>query len=290
MFVRVLGAAVGLWIWIVLLSAGILISVFAALDFLSLMRPASPFDMSGLAERGVPLPEAALASPVPEEAVKAVKTAIILSGSVKLLIGLALLATGGLGLAARLRRGFAGGQAARATSPARRWAAVCTFGFGIGAALYGVPGQLADLGASGAHVFAGLRIEGTVEDRSEILDPDTGELRYHLLEVSFSPANRRLWMKTLKVAPDVGRDHAPGARVALVHPMYDPQDVRLSQTLKSPVIMLWPFLWRAVFIFVGIRGIQRNWPTAGPLSAAGGGTSASPAPRRGGFGRRGAAR
>ncbi|MBL6431627.1 MAG: hypothetical protein HPM95_12645 [Alphaproteobacteria bacterium] len=113
------------------------------------------------------------------------KTAIVLSGSVKLLIGLAVLLVGVLGLAARLRRGFAGVQAARGTSHVRRWAAICIFAFGIGVALHGVPRHLADLAGSGAHALAGLRIEGTVEDRRGITDPQTGDVRYYLLDVSF---------------------------------------------------------------------------------------------------------
>ncbi|MBC00872.1 MAG: hypothetical protein CML67_15170 [Rhodobacteraceae bacterium] len=291
---RVLGAVVGLGIWIVVLSAGVLILVFAALDFLPLVQPAPRFQMPDLAERGVALPETAFAPRVPEEAVKAVKTAIVLSGSVKLLIGLAVLLVGVLGLAARLRRGFSGGQAARGTSPVRRWAAICTFAFGIGVALHGVPRQLADLAGSGAHALAGLRIEGTVEDRREIYDPQTGDVRYYLLDVSFSPAQRRLWMKTLKVAAETAGDHQPGHTVALVHPIYDPQDVRLAETLKSPLGVLWPFLWRAVFIFVGVRGIQRNWPAgappgSGPGRYAAGGTSVRSTGRTG-FGRRGAVR
>lgn len=291
---RVLGAVVGLGIWIVVLSAGVLILVFAALDFLPLVQPAPRFQMPDLAERGVALPETAFAPRVPEEAVKAVKTAIVLSGSVKLLIGLAVLLVGVLGLAARLRRGFSGGQAARGTSPVRRWAAICTFAFGIGVALHGVPRHLADLAGSGAHALAGLRIEGTVEDRREISDPQTGDVRYYLLDVSFSPAQQRLWMKTLKVAAETSGDHQPGHTIALVHPIYDPQDVRLAETLKSPLGVLWPFLWRAVFIFVGVRGIQRNWPAgappgSGPGRHAAGGTSVRGTGRTG-FGRRGAAR
>lgn len=187
---------------------------------------------------------------------------------------------------------MAGREQAPATSPLRRGAAICVFAFGIGVALYGVPRYLADLAGSGAHVFAGLRVEGTVEARREIVDPRTGDVRYALLDVSFSPSQRRLWKKTLKLAPGAAGDPGPGAEVALVYPMHDAQDVRLAETLASPLALLWPFVWRAVFIFVGIRGIRRNWPASGPSAPdTGRQVAASPSPalvRRGGFGRRGA--
>jgi hypothetical protein len=161
-------------------------------------------------------------------------------------------------------------------------------------ALYRVPEHLGILVDSGAHALIGVRAEGLVEGRRDITEPATGDVRAVLLDISFSPAQRRLWMTTLKVAERDADDLEPGREVALVHPIYDPQDVRFAETLKSPLGVLWPFLWRAVFIFVGVRGIQRNWPAAAPPGSgqgrhASGRTSVQGAGRTG-FGRRGAGR
>jgi len=294
---RLLGAIVGLSVWVFVLAVGLVIMAFAAADFLPLVRPVSPFDTSDLAQRGVDLSGIPGAPRMPEGQVEAL---LLRAGSIKLVIGLAVFLVGLFGLVARVRRGVAGRERAPATSPLRRGAAICVFAFGIGVALYGVPGYLADLAGSGAHVFAGLRVEGTVEARREIVDPQTGDVRYTLLEVSFSPSQRRLWKKTLKVAPGAAGDPGPGAEIALVYPIHDAQDVRLAETLASPLALLWPFVWRAVFIVVGIRGIRRNWPARGPSAPdtggqagghAGGQAVGKPSPalvRRGGFGRRGA--
>jgi hypothetical protein len=291
MFERVLQSAVGLFIWGLFLFAGAVTIVFAVFDFLSVARMAAVLEAPGLVAPG--------GFPATARAHGALGTSILvgifIKAAIKLVVGLALLAVGAIGMGKRLRGVGSNGPAVRvATSPTGRWAAICTFTFGIGVALYGVPEHLHALADSGAHALIGVRTEGLVEDRREITDPVTGDVRAVLLDVSFSPNQRRLWMKTLKVAERDADDLEPGQEVALVHPIFDPQDVRLAETLKSPLAALWPFLWRAGFIFVGVRGIQRNWPGAGPSGPERGsletGLSSLPGARRTGFGRRGAGR
>ncbi|SDU20298.1 hypothetical protein [Stappia sp. ES.058] len=289
MFERVLQSAVGLFLWGLFLFAGAATIVFAIFDFLSVARMAAVLDAPGLVAPG--------GFPATARTYGALGTSIlvgiVIKAVVKLVVGFGLLGAGAWGLRARLCTGLSGTAAAQEPSPIRRWATICTFTFGIGVAAYGLMGLVRAFPAAGPHVLAGIRIQGTVEDRRVVRDPETGEVRFHLLSVLYSPKQRRLWSATLKVPYSRGQTLSHGDEVALVHPIYDPQDVVLAEEMPGALGVLWPFIWRGLFIFVGVRGIHRNWPsrdqgTSMPQNPAPHDLSAADRGRRTTFGRRGA--
>lgn len=184
--------------------------------------------------------------------------------------GSALLFFGGRGAIRRLAAGLPSESEGRAETGVGRWGSVVAYMFGILVAASTGSGYIRHASVEVPIVFAGTNADGIIMDKTPVpnakrprepgsilglhLKLPGGEAAYVKLNVDFVNSLPNEIGKTIKMR------YPPGNPVAAV-----PVD-----WVPSPLMYIWGIVWRIGFIYLGLRGIQRN------LGASPGGSGRTP--------------
>lgn len=210
--------------------------------------------------------------------------------------GIFLLVIGGRSLIRRLKAGLPQEDEGRAETAAGRWGHIAIYLFGILIAGRGLVFGILYVPTDVPLTFASVPGEATAEKQWSVPSEREGARPSYYAVLRYTAADGQTYHKEMQVDSIVAVELEQDPEIRIAYVPNDPQNMTIARWVRSPLGYLWFFLWRILFVVVGVRGIARELrppeggvngkaqPSGIPRSAP---ASASPAGlRRTQFGRR----
>ncbi len=172
--------------------------------------------------------------------------------------GVFLLVIGGRSLIRRLMAGLPQEDEGRAETAVGRWGHIAIYLFGILLAGKGLVFGILYVPTDVPLTFASVPGEATAEKQWSVPSERAGARPNYYAVFRYTAADGQTYRKEMQLdsiaAVEVEQD--PNIRIAYVP--NDPQNMTIARWLRSPLGYIWYFLWRILFVVVGVRGIARE--------------------------------
>ncbi|MBD1545888.1 hypothetical protein [Roseibium aggregatum] len=172
--------------------------------------------------------------------------------------GVFLLIIGGRSLFRRLMAGLPEENEGRAETAVGRWGHIAIYLFGILLAGKGLVFGILYVPTDVPLTFTSVHGEATAEKHWSVPSEREGARPSYYAVFRYTTADGQSYRKEMQVDSIVaaGLKRDPDIRIAYVP--NDPQNMTIARWVRSPLGYLWFFMWRIVFVTIGVRGIARE--------------------------------
>ncbi len=172
--------------------------------------------------------------------------------------GTFLLVIGGRSFIRRLMAGLPKEDEGRAETAVGRWGHVAIYLFGILIAGKGLVFGILYVPTNVPLTFTSVPGKATAEKQWSVPSEREGARPSYYAVLRYTTADGRTYSKEMQVDSIVAVELKQDPEIRIAYVPNDPQNMTIARWVRSPLGYLWFFLWRILFVVVGVRGIARE--------------------------------